>query len=199
MSKGSERGRKGFHCFPNNNNNQVETLAYVVLRRRKEGNMTKTIVSVLGVSTLLTMNVSGVQFDLRDSSVEALDGSDSFSLSAGAITATLSAVVVGGTGVFNRTSTGFGINASGSGDDTDGIDGDNGVESVSITFDFDILLNSISASGFSSSDEGRLVIAGFGPRTIDSSGTFSFITDNIVTAGQSVVLSFSLGNGFSFD
>lgn len=161
--------------------------------------MIKIIVCTLGVSTLLTMNVSGVQFDLRDSSIDALEGGDSFSISLGGISATLTAKVEANTGVLNRTTTGFGVNAAGSGDATAQIDGDNGRESVSMVFDVDVLFSSIKVSGFGSSDRGSISIAANPAVTIDASGVHSFASDNIVTAGQSVVLSFLSGNGFSFD
>lgn len=65
----------------------------------------------------------------------------------------------------NATSSSLGVNESGSGDDTDELDGDNGLESILISFNSPgsiskIELDSISVNGFSGSDEGEFVIDG---------------------------------------
>ncbi len=89
------------------------------------------------------------------------------------------------------------------GDDTDTIDGIVGVESVTITFDQLVTFDQLALSLLGSTDEASLTIAG-GPTILlvdasPSPDTYSFSTNNIVSIGQSVILAYSKGNGFSFD
>ncbi len=127
------------------------------------------------------------------------------------LTATLTAATDGveGNGVLNRTASGFGINTTLPPglpiDDTDQIDGVAGIESVTIMFDqlvtFDQLVLSLVTG--SKTDEAILTIAGGSPITLVDTGdgrdVYDFLTDNTVLIGQSVILDFSAGNGFSFD
>ena len=86
---------------------------------------------------------ASIEFNLRDEVViEPLDGGTTLTLTNGGITATLTALVDGveeAGSVFNVTRDGFGINAldgddTSPNDDTKELDGDQGIESISIVF-----------------------------------------------------------------
>jgi len=142
-----------------------------------------------------------ITFNLRGPEIEDIDGAATMDVTRVGLTATLTA----NDGVLNRTANGFGINASGSGDDTDAIDNGSGVvESVTIMFDQLVTFDQLKLSLFTSaaSDEASLTIADGPPIFLVDVGTtdiYNFSTDNIVSIGQSVMLAYSTGNGFSFD
>ena len=159
-------------------------------------------------SSLFAMPIT---FDLRDSSIEAIDEVNSFSLTLSGITATLSALPstwVDNTGVtrnllLNRTSRGFGVNVDGvantkgcSTEDSDGIDDGCIVEGIKVDFTQAYILESFRVSSFGSTDEG--VIDFFEPGLTDIS-----VTSTGTTAAGQTTSSFTLwwvaGNGFSFD
>jgi hypothetical protein len=140
-----------------------------------------------------------ITINLRGPEIEAIDESATIAVTKDGLTATLTA----NSGVLNQTLSGFGINAQGVGDDTDTIDGILGVESVTITFDQLVTFDQLALSLLGSTDEASLTIAG-GPTIllVDASpfpDTYNFSTNNIVSIGQSVILAYSKGNGFSFD
>ena len=172
----------------------------------------KTVVRVFVVSAVLVIVCAlststqaysfPITFDMRGSEGSVVDGLASGSVTKDGLTATLKA----NDGKLNQTGSGFGINASGGGDDTDAIDNRSGVtEFVTIMFDqvvtFDQLLLSLVTS--SQNDEASLTIAGGSPiLLVDTSfatDEYNFSTDNIVSIGQSFILAYSSGNGFSFD
>jgi len=140
-------------------------------------------------------------FDLRTSdpypegTIEDLDENASFTITKDGIAATLTA----NDGVLNQTGSGFGVNAAASGDDTDNLDDGSGViESVTVSFDADVLLDEIGLSALGASDSGTVVIAGGTPQVLNMSTT-TFSSGNLITAGQTFVVTYSTGNGFSFD
>jgi len=135
-----------------------------------------------------------VEFDLRDSVIETLDEAPSFSLIRDGITAVFSTP----NGVLNRTSSGFGVNAVGGGDDTNAIDAGTGIdESVEIMFSGAVSLTSITVSGFGSTDLGQLTV-GTNNRPITASGSLN-VGGLAVPAGDIMSIGYIAGNGFSLD
>jgi hypothetical protein len=142
-------------------------------------------------------------FQLKNNpDVELVDEAASLSLTIGGITATLTA----NTGVLNTTTGGFGVNATPSGDTTDEIDAVNGIESVTITFNVPVSLTQIVLSNFTGSTTGdlaSLTIDGFAAVTLNPTvpalDVYNFTSNNTVLVGQSIVLAYLAGNGFSFD
>jgi hypothetical protein len=169
----------------------------------------KVVVRVFVVSAVLVIVCAlstlaysfPITFDMRGSEGSVVDGYAFRSVTVDGLTATLTA----NSGVLNQTGSGFGINAQGVGDDTDAIDDGVIDEFVTIRFDqlvtFDQLLLSLVTD--SENDEASLTIAGGIPillvDTGDGKDKYNFLTENIVPIGQSVILAYSSGNGFSFD
>lgn len=83
------------------------------------------------LSLLVTANAAALVIDFRAAEIEALDGASVLNIDTveGGVRLLTSA------GVFNRTAAGFGINASGSADDADAIDGGMVAEWLEITFE----------------------------------------------------------------
>lgn len=147
--------------------------------------------------SIISTSANAAFFDLRGTEGLAIDGLVSGSTTVDGITATLTA----NSGVLNQTASAFGINADGSGDDTDTLDGGEVVENIEITFDVDIVLNQIQLSLLSAGEEGSITIAGGSPISLTDTGAgddeFNF-SDTVLTT-DSIVLSWVSGNGFSFD
>jgi len=169
-----------------------------------ETTMALTRLAVLMLSMIIAPSVHPALFQLAGSAaVEAVDEASSFSLTADGITATLTANI----GVLNTTAvSGFGVNAPGTGDETSQIDNILGVESVSIVFNVGVRLDQIVLSlftGGATGDVASLTIDGFAPLTLNPTApaldVYDFASNNTVPAGQSVVLAYQAGNGFSFD
>ena len=124
----------------------------------------------------------------------------SFTVSGLEITATAS------TGSFNATSSGFGINQSASGDDTDGFDFEEGggpglAEGLMISFDSDVWLNNIDVSSFGGSDEIMLTFSSGTFATVSSTGTTS-LGNTFVAASDPITIATTAGNygnGWSLD
>ena len=164
------------------------------------------VVVALFVFVYVTESFSGVVFDLRDRSsmdpdgltIEDLDEATSFALVRDGITAYLSAYVDGAlSGLLNQTQGGFGINASPTGDTTDQIDANQGVESARISFDQDLFILSLDASSLGS-DTALLTIGNHSPVVLDSAGFES--TDGLLLGvGETLEILHLEGNGFSMD
>ncbi len=162
---------------------------------------------VIFVFTVVTpASFAIVVFDLRDLSavdpngltIEDLDETQTFQLIRGRITATLTAGVAGlPGGQLNQTGSGFGVNAPGGLDDTDQIDGDEGLESISVNFDSDVWLLAVQVSEFGS-DQASLRIGTHNPIPLDSNG-FQDQDGVFIAQGESFQLSHISGNGLSFD
>jgi hypothetical protein len=136
------------------------------------------------------LNQTDTYYD--EGSIESLDGSSSFSITRAGLTATISANI----GILNQTGSAFGINAPLTGDATDQIDGDNGDEVVSVTFNQDIKLTLFEFHAIGSSDSGIITLPLGGTFAVDS------VVDGLSTlilAGQSISIAHVTGNGFSFD
>ena len=141
-----------------------------------------------------------ITFNLLGSEGTAVDGLATGDVTNDGLTATLTA----NDGKLNQTASWFGINASGSGDDTDQIDNGSGVaEFVTIMFDQLVTFDQLVLSSFTGAEQASLTIAGGSPILLDGTvpaiDVYNFSTNNIVSIGQSVILAYSTGNGFSFD
>lgn len=89
-------------------------------------------------------------------------------------------------GVVNATGTGLGVNDSNSGDDTDGLDTLNLPETLTISFDVDVVFNDISVVSVGSNDALSTNFNGSSGADINSSGTHTYGT--VLLAGQTLVL-----------
>ena len=129
----------------------------------------------------------------------------SFNLTLDGIAATLTANV----GVLNRTSAAFGINIEGTscGGLENSAEIDDGCssmlmipnEAVSVTFDQDVILETLKVSSFGFNDVGLIEINGAPDIDVTSTGIQS-LGDTLLGAGDSFTLSYISGNnGFSFD
>ena len=148
-----------------------------------------------------------ITFDLRVPAIEAIDEVNSFSLTAGGLTATLTAEPPTFDDgllrllVLNVVTASFGVNVVGTtcgGAEESGLlDGGCTAEAVAIVFDQDVLLNSLKVSSFGTSDEGLVTM---GATTLDilSTGVHA-LGDTFLAAGTPWSLAFVAGNGFSFD
>jgi len=160
--------------------------------------------ALIAVQLIVAANFAGavpVTFNLLDPT--ATTEIESGTIVRSGITATLTAVVAGSTGSLNQTASAFGINAADlpnvTNDDSDELDSDEGVESISIRFDVDVLWQALKVSSFGTGEQGSLVVAAFSPVSITATGEHTRTTDNLVLAGQAVVISHVAGTGFSFD
>ncbi|HSR63908.1 MAG TPA: hypothetical protein VLN56_10940 [Gammaproteobacteria bacterium] len=135
-----------------------------------------------------------IEFNLRDSVIESIDEAASFTLTQDGVTATFSTP----NGVLNRTSSGFGVNAIGGGDDTNAIDAGTGIaESIEIMFSGPVSLTGITVSDFGSTDLGQLT-AGTNTQPVTASGFLEF-GEIAVPAGNIISIGFIAGNGLSLD
>jgi hypothetical protein len=163
----------------------------------------RTLLLALLFGCAIALPVSGlaITFDLRD--LGATAEIESGTITRGGVTATLLPSVVGSSGVLNQTNLGFGINAAGTTDVTNHLDGTAGAESISLSFNTNVLFSGLTLSSFSAGESALLKIGAFATLTLTDTGntpdTFVFNTNNSVIAGQTVVLTFGSGNGFSFD
>ncbi len=170
----------------------------------------KTVARTLIAFTIITLACTlptqvqafSITINLRGPEIEAIDESATIDITNSGLTATLTA----NDGVLNRTSGAFGINASGGRDASNLIDNGDGesiTESVSIEFDQPVTFDQLQLSSFTVSEAVSLTIAGNSPISLVGTGPstdiYNFSTDNTVSIGQSVMLAFSIGNGFSFD
>jgi hypothetical protein len=160
-----------------------------------------TVVFLVLARTALQVHATPIAFNLRDTT--ATTEIELGVITRSGVVAVLTPHVAGGSGALNQTTSAFGINATGTGDDTDELDNGLGVESISMVFNTDIFFTELTLSSFPVPDTAFLTINGFSTLTLNATAgaidVFGFATDNFVTAGQTVVLSFGSGSGFSFD
>ena len=169
-----------------------------------------SIVAVAGLLVAAPVSADIVYvFDDQTTTIGAgLDGQStgSFTQSGVSGTATLTATTSTGDD-FNATGSGFGINQSASDDDTAGFDftqpGGPGVaEGLILSFDTNVLLDTIDVSSFSAdSDLIEVVVGGTTVATVDSTGTTS-LSSFAVSAGTDVLINTTAGaygNGWSLD
>jgi len=170
---------------------------------------------VLVIFPSVTM-AAPITFNLRDPAIESIDEVNSFSLNQGGLTATLQALPQtfneppARTLELNQTSSSFGVNVAGTTcgglEDSALIDGGCTPESVKITFNLPVRLDQIVLSlftGGTTGDLASLAIGGFPTITLlptpAASDIYNFSSSNTVLVGQSIVLAYVAGNGFSFD
>ena len=148
----------------------------------------KAVVRVFVVSAVLvivcTLSTQAysfpITFDMRGSEGSVVDGLASGPVTVDGLTATLTA----NSGVLNQTGSGFGVNAFGSGDDTDTIDDGVIDEFVTIEFNQIVTFNQLLLSLVTSSqnDEASLTIAGGIPTILVDTGTVQMnITSQRIT------------------
>jgi hypothetical protein len=146
---------------------------------------------LLKPKTLLTfllstaaIHAAPVTFDF-DTPTAGLIGYELIGDSTGSVTAggiTLTATVFP-SGTFNQTGSGFGINAAGSGDDSDEFDPGEG-----FTFSFDqaVIINSLTVSSFGGSSVGLLSYDGGAViANITSTGTTT-VTSSLIASGTTL-------------
>ncbi len=136
-----------------------------------------------------------VEFDFRSVEIEDLDGAPSLSINKNKLTIILKT----DSGVLNRTNSAFGINATGSGDDTDEIDsGSSVVEMLRISFSETVNLLGLTVSKLGSNDSAKLLHGIESLLEFFSSGTHS-LNGSLLLADEEIMLAHVSGNGFSFD
>lgn len=145
------------------------------------------------LSLLVTANAAALVIDFRAAEIEALDGASVLDIDTveGGVRLLTSA------GVFNRTAAGFGINASGSADDADAIDGDMVPEWLEIAFEHEVELHSLTFSGFGRNDAASISIPSQ-VLTINGSGLLELPNTRLRTSDL-VRIDHLSGNGFSLD
>lgn len=156
---------------------------------------------------LLSGNASAtlLTFDLRDPSVEALDGASSFNYVIGDVVATISANI----GVLNRTNSGFGIDIPGNScDNSDAIDqGCSNLipESILVLFNQKVQLVSSTLSGLTGGDQALWTLPNFATQIVSTGGTVAPSNGTFIEVGQSFAWTSFRDNttrtqkGFSFD
>ena len=143
---------------------------------------------------------SATLFDLRGTegaSPGGVEGAMSNSVTVDGIEATLTA----NDGILNHTGSGFGVNAAGSGDATQLLDDGSVIaESVTVIFDVPVVLTSLQLSDFAGTETASLTVAG-NLNNLNATGSANDIYpfNDPVNVGQSIVLLWTSGNGFSFD
>ena len=163
-----------------------------------------------------TSNALIIDFNLRGTAAKtALDDTDFGTFTVNGVSATFTAIVEGNTGLMNQTTTGFGINAEDTGDDTNDatnlLDGEEGAESISISFSQSVLFTELRLSSYTSpevdsaaagTDVAELTLNGFSaitPAPISGPDVFLYSSSNLISIGDTVVLKWVSYNGFSFD
>lgn len=143
---------------------------------------------------------SALTFDFRTTSaypegaIEVLDETGTFSITVGGVQAMLTA----NDGVLNQTVSSFGINHSGSGDAASLIDGDAGIETLSIQFDAVVTVDAFDVSGMGAGDEGEWGIGGGATGSFTSTGAIS-VMEVLSPVGTTIEITYVAGNGFSLD
>ena len=150
-------------------------------------------------------NADVVTFDLTEG---GSGGTFDFDMDSGTfpdpsgLVAIFEAVVIGNTGVLNATGAGLGVNAEngvfpGSGDEASQLDGNQGLESIQITFAGPVsaILTEVGIAGLGTDDSGSIAI-GAEVNAIGS-GTSTVIPDHTNLVGETLTIAFTAGNGFS--
>lgn len=170
---------------------------------------TLTAMAIFALLALGAAQAEVVTFDFEDYGAEQA-GNDLDDLAFGTtsttgseliVTMTATAIVEGTTGAFNLTSSYFGINADGSGDDTDQFDAVNGVEKMTFWFDKPGTLQTIEFAAITSTanDTGTLSFAVSGLNTNFHEG--NMVSDTLTLnqdygAGEEITFEYAAGNGF---
>jgi hypothetical protein len=164
----------------------------------------RLIIALLLVLVPASVFASPITFDFRAPGIEDIDEVNSFSLLQDGFTVTLTAFPTTFSGndvVLNRTASAFGINVVGTTcgglEDSALIDGGCTGEYVTMSFDQNVFLNSLTVSSFGSLDVGRITI---GSTNLDVLSTGAYSLGNpFLAAGDTFSLAWMSGNGFSFD
>ncbi len=157
--------------------------------------MTKHFLVFIFLLTAVPVQAMPIQFDFRSPLIETLDEAVSFNLSSGGLILT----VATSDGLLNRTNNGFGVNATGAGDNTDALDAGSGFsESLTFQFNLPVSLIGFTVSGVGSQDIGEYVVHPAAVVTFDSSGLHS-LDNQLLLAGERLGIMHVAGNGFSLD
>jgi len=132
-------------------------------------------------------------FDLRGTQGSEVDDAAVGLTTVDTITATLTA----SSGTLNQTTSAFGVNATGTGDDTDELDSDLGTESITITFDKPVTFDSFSVSSFGSGELGEYSVNG--GTFVEINATDTYAVGQNLAIGETFVIRHKAGIGFSFD
>jgi len=140
----------------------------------------KKLVLILSALFLTAASYGQVTFDF-DSGTAGTDLKAAASLTASTTSGGITLSVTGfPSGVFNVTASGFGLNADGSGDDTDEFDQNEG---FTFSFDTTVTLDSIKVSQFGAGSSGTVAFdGGSSIASISSTGTTS-LTSTMVSSG----------------
>ncbi len=170
----------------------------------------KTPLQLCLTSTLLWLNCSQANADLivfpLGSRLDntALDKVHSGTLTIDGLTATLTA----NDGELNATASGFGVNSSETGDPTFLIDGVNGTEFITITFNKPVQFTQLTLDSFAGTETAIITIGLNAPLTLTDVATPSDIYNftssdlplgNTIAMDQSAVIAWGSGNGFSLE
>ena len=145
------------------------------------------------------MGDAGLAFDDAESSVSYLDPISGLSITAEAFLDGVS----GGTDLNGTGNNGyFGVNAAGSGDDTDQLDGANGTESIVFSFSEDVTLlsmdfNAFGGSGGSGEDRVSISISSGFSTTMDGNDFTNdlFETSQLISTADTLTIAWVDGGG----
>ncbi len=116
-----------------------------------------------------------------------VDGTLDFGVASGSYSLSgIQVTVTANDGIVNATGSGLGINDSSSGDDTDGLDTINLVEMLTISFDVDVMFDSLTLGGVGGNDALSASFNGAAPVTLDSSG--QYLLGVSLLAGETLTL-----------
>ncbi|HBR95214.1 MAG TPA: hypothetical protein DEA90_13720 [Opitutae bacterium] len=125
---------------------------------------------------------TGLLFDNAEGSIQDTQGS--FTLTAEAF---LDGVSTGTD--FNGAGSGFGVNATGTGDETQFFDDDLGTESIIFSFDIEGTFVSLDLAGINIDDEATLSFSGGGTYNLSNATDDFYTIGEAFTSGQEITLS----------
>lgn len=138
------------------------------------------MIALFGGALQLTNANAAVVFSGVDGTLDFGIASGSYSLSGIQVTVTAN------DGTVNATSSGMGINDSSSGDDTDGLDTINLVEMLTISFDVDVMFDSLTLGDVGGNDALSASFNGASPVALASSG--QYVLGVPLLAGETLTL-----------
>ena len=127
------------------------------------------------MNKIITMALFGGALQLMDANAAVIfsgtDGTLDFGVNSGNYSLSgIQVTVAANDGIVNATGSGLGINDSSSGDDTDGLDTINLVEMLTISFDVDVMFDSLTLGGVGGDDALSASFNGAAPFALASSG-----------------------------
>ncbi|MFC5050702.1 PEP-CTERM sorting domain-containing protein [Rubritalea spongiae] len=150
----------------------------------------KVCVFIVGAALWTNVQAAGILFDLRDTAYTSSIEAGSYEVDG--VILSLSSP----SGVLNQTTSNFGINHAGAGDDTAQIDGDAGAEVLLFSFDTSGVLEALNFSSVGGSDSFRVTKNGAGGLIYSAN---SVLPNLSFTASDVFEIEHISGNGVSFD